>query len=71
MIIATISQNTISIAPSIVEGFSANGRFPASLHYNNAKQIGHEVGLRSRLDASQIEAIGSPYCVLEAKAVGV
>jgi hypothetical protein len=24
----TITQNTISIAPSIIEGFSANGQFP-------------------------------------------
>jgi hypothetical protein len=30
-----IIQNTISIAPSIIEGFSANGKLPASLHQSS------------------------------------
>jgi hypothetical protein len=37
-LIATITQNTTSVAPSIIEGFSANGRFPASLLNNRPKQ---------------------------------
>src|SRR5215467_3505450 len=36
------------------------GDFRPRCTNNNAKQIGHEVGLRSHLDASRIETIRSP-----------
>ncbi|MGB6559567.1 MAG: hypothetical protein WBE96_19465, partial [Pseudolabrys sp.] len=44
---ATITQNTISIAPSIIEGFSTNGRFPAALTIARQPHLIEQDGFQS------------------------